>query len=269
MPKKTKAQRRQEARAAAAAAAAISTSTNPPPESVVTVSPPVVSDPVAPVPPVSTAACPAAEPAPADGQLTPELYLKERDLILDLEKANTDQHDKAILQLTAATLAFSITFVDKVAKNPDPSTLHMLGWGWFALVVSMAAMVLSFLTGQKACAKRLAALDNEYSTGTPDNSRNVWVMLTTTFNYTSSTLFFVGLILILLFSWVNMPKGNVSPPDSGPPASKDVVPPKTDPTPTASKGRVMPQPDPTPHPGTGHVPPPPAPRPPSPPPIKK
>lgn len=251
MSKKTKERRRQEQLArerAAAAASAVSTSTNPQPESVVTtVNPPVVPDPTAlavsppaPIPPVSTAATPAAapvEPAPADpcdGQLTPELYQKERALILDLIKANTDQHDKAILQLTAATLAFSITFVDKVAKNPDPGTLPMLGWGWFALVVSMAAMVLSFLTGQKACAKRLAALDNEYSTGTPDNSRNFWAMLTTTFNYTSSTLFFVGLILILLFSWVNMPnasKGNVTPPETSPTAPKDVVPPKTDPTP--------------------------------------
>lgn len=239
------------------------TPANPQRAPVVTVNPPVVTD------PTTLAACPAVAPPPdpCEGELTPDLYHKERALILDLIKANTDQHDKAVLQLTAATLAFSITFVDKVAKNPDPSSLQLLGWGWVALVVSMAAMVLSFLTGQWACAKRLAALDKEYLKQPIGSTRNLWATATTILTHTSSLLFFVGLIVILLFSWVNMPsatKGSVAPPETAP---KDVAP---EPTPTPSKGSVMPQPDPTPLPGTGHIPPASAPKPPpSPPPIKK
>src|SRR5438128_1036169 len=50
----------------------------------------------------------------AAGKLTeylpPEVYKDERKILLDLLKENTDQHDKAILQLTAGMLGLTMTF---------------------------------------------------------------------------------------------------------------------------------------------------------------
>jgi hypothetical protein len=185
--------------------------------------------------------------------MSQELYDKERLLHLDLIKANTDQHDKAILQLTGATLALSVTFVEKIARNPHPDTLILLGLGWAALATSMIVMLASFQTGQTACELGLARLNKRFESGEPQSEFNLWSILTTWFNRASYILFIVGVILILLFSWVNIPTVDAS---KGSRMSKSSQIPR--PTTPAE-----------PHPGTGHPAPSPPARPTTPPPIKK
>lgn len=143
--------------------------------------------------------------APLPVVMSPEQYASERALLADLEKANTDQHDKAVLQLTAATLAISATFIEKIVRIPAPNTLWILGWGWIALTISMVLMILSFWTGRKACRKYQAWLDRAVSVGVGEPEQNRWSTATDSLSGLSCLLFIAGIILILSFSWLNIP----------------------------------------------------------------
>lgn len=189
---------------------------------------------------------------------TDEQYAKERALLLDLAKANTDQHDKAILQITGVALAVSVTFVDKIAHNPDQHSYVWLGAGWAALSLGLTAILLSFQTGHWACNSQLDLLNDEYKTGVRPDQRNHWSEYTTWLNRLSCLLLVLGVVLILIFSWVNLPKGTA--PD-GPSKGDEVSQPQT-PKPSSPA---------EPRPGHGHPAPPSPARParPATPPIKK
>lgn len=144
-------------------------------------------------------------------QLDPGVYQAQRALLSDLEKANAEQHDKAILQLTAGALALTVTFMEKIAPHPLPSTRPWLAGGWLALVLSMAAMVSSFLTGQRACRYQMELLDKEFGEGMRPSQRNKWSTITTWLNVFSFALFLVGVACILTFSWFNLPTVDEQP----------------------------------------------------------
>ena len=180
------------------------------------------------------------------------------NVLLDLNKANTDQHDKAILQLTAGALALTVTFMEKIAPHPLPNTQYWLAGGWALLAASMAAMVLSFLTGQNACRRQLALLDIEFREGMRPPQTNRW----------SSQVFYgvdlAGVVAILVFSWLNL---TVDVASSA--AQQTIMHGGTSQVNDTSKPiPVVPTPQPVtpsqPNPGHGHTPPPPPAMPPRP-----
>lgn len=99
--------------------------------------------PVPPVPPLPP--IPTPEPPVPCPEMEPAIYKAEREILLELIKENTAQHDKAVLQLAAGALALSVTFLTDIAKNPEGCTYGWLGFGWVFLVVSMICIVASFV----------------------------------------------------------------------------------------------------------------------------
>jgi hypothetical protein len=190
-----------------------------------------------------------------------------------LQKANTDQHDKAILTLTAGMLGLTITFISNIAPNPPPWTMIFLASGWGGLVLSMVAMLCSFLTGQWACEDQIKLLDQHAAKGIRPEQKNYWSKWTKLLNTSSLALFIVGIILVAIFSGINLLART-------PAAAKSQQPPAQGPNDLADTPKVVPltvpgQPSPaTPNPGSGHTPPSsppvtPAAPPPSSPPTKK
>jgi hypothetical protein len=140
-----------------------------------------------------------------DAAVQEDVYLKERAVMLDLIRANADQHDKAILQLTAATLGVSVTFIAQVAKSPLSCSWWLFGTGWTLLFLSLFAMLTSFHTGQRACHEQLHGWDALYRDGTPQPECNSWSTATTWLSRGSCALFLLGVLMILIFSWINLP----------------------------------------------------------------
>ena len=134
------------------------------------------------------------------------------------------------------------------------------------LVASMTVMVLSFLTGQKACRVQLALLDKEYQDEERPAQTNLWSTVTVWLNGSSFFLFLGGVVLILIFSWLNLPNAQLATPSMSEAKGENS---------TMLEGSRQPQPPSLlppsqPKPGTGHPPPtPPVPVRPAPPPDKK
>jgi hypothetical protein len=221
----------------------------------------------------SLAVAPPAVAPPAAECLTQDIYAGERKLLLDLLKENTDQHDKAILTLTAGMLGLTLTFISNIAPHPPLWTMKYLVLGWGGLIVSIIAMLGSFLTGQWACEHQIELLNQHAQKGVRPDQTNYWSTWTRILNTGSLCSFVIGIIFIAIFSGINMLKREPTEPAKGDQTAtqggQDLADtPKLPPVTLPSRPAAPPS-----NPGTGHIPPTspvtPAAPPPSPPPTKK
>ena len=120
--------------------------------------------------------------------------------------SGAQQHDKAILTLSAGALALSLVFISDIAKNPSPETLPFLAWSWGILVVSMCLVLCSFHASMYAfrChGKHLDTLRSKPETD-PSTLKNSWNVATLALNFAALVCFVVGAILLLLFAYINL-----------------------------------------------------------------
>jgi hypothetical protein len=157
--------------------------------------PPVVLPPDAPPPP---------DPDPDESTLSYEVYLSEREKLIDIESKSSDLHDKSVLQLTAAALGLSVTFMEKIAPHPAPYTLKYLFVAWTLLGLSIVFIVSSFLLSQMSCRRQRQLLDEEYTKQKIPkqiNRASEWTIRTSFAGYVT---FVSGIGLLLVFSAWNM-----------------------------------------------------------------
>lgn len=139
----------------------------------------------------------------SNGEITQETYEKYRAVLVDLEKANTDQHDKAVLQLSTATLGVSATFA---GTSFSASSFSALIAGWCFLVFSIILMLLSFYFGKRACTEQRTNWDEMYRSGHVSEQNNSidrleWLTNLTTFF--GSGCFVIGLVFCLISCGIN------------------------------------------------------------------
>lgn len=139
---------------------------------------------------------------------------KYKDYLLDdrkqsvlAERDTAQQFDKAILTLAAGALALSITFINQIAPQPKPYSIYWLIIAWSFFCLSLLSTLISFLTSQAACRKQRDILDeeilqsNKKCSNTKDNKAAFWTNL---LNYFSIGFFILGVILLIVFSAMNL-----------------------------------------------------------------
>jgi hypothetical protein len=89
-----------------------------------------------------------------------ELYLSERTRLSAGKQEQSKAYDQTILTYSAGAVALSITFLEKVVKNPNAKGWLYVSWIWFAL--AMMVTVYGYLMSQKAFEGEIAQLDMRY-----------------------------------------------------------------------------------------------------------
>ena len=125
-----------------------------------------------------------------------------RKHLYDALHAASRDYDQAILTLAAATLALSVTFVKDIAPHPVGDTRLLLLGAWGGLVVSIVAMLASFLTSQHVIRDRLAATFEPDATPAPP--RDNYELATEIFNGVAGAGFVLGLALLGWYALANM-----------------------------------------------------------------
>ena len=140
-----------------------------------------------------------------------DTYLKIRQLYDEAELEVSGRYDKWILTLSGGALGLSITFIEKIAKNPTPDTLFWLKFSWGCLVISLLAALLSLVTSQSAIRENRKELDLAYSEKrAPSLSFPRWfTYITNGLNWGSLLLFILGVIFLCIFSFKNIDQKNV------------------------------------------------------------
>jgi hypothetical protein len=147
-----------------------------------------------------------SENNPMNEPLEQETYLKTRQSYNEAELEVSGRYDKWILTLSGGALGLSITFIEKIAKNPTPDTLFWLEISWVCLVISLLTALLSLVTSQSAIRENREELDLAHSENrAPSLSFSRWfTYITNGLNWSSLILFILGVVFLCVFSFKNI-----------------------------------------------------------------
>jgi hypothetical protein len=134
------------------------------------------------------------------------LYEKYRDHMIELQKLNSQNFDKAILSLSTTTLGLSLAFIKDIVNLENAACISILKLSWIALVLAIIITLLSFLFSQSAITKQLEYAD-EYYLQNKDASlekTNCFDILNRWSAYFSALFFILGIILTVIFVQSNI-----------------------------------------------------------------
>ncbi|MCD6394148.1 MAG: hypothetical protein J7M40_11645 [Planctomycetes bacterium] len=138
--------------------------------------------------------------------LDKETYHNTRQAYNEAELEMSGRYDKWLLTLSGGALGLSITFIEKIAKNPTENTLFWLKISWACLVLSLLLALLSLVTSQSAIRENRQELDLAYSEDrAPRFSFPRWfTWVTNALNWGSLLLFITGIAFLCIFSFKNI-----------------------------------------------------------------
>jgi hypothetical protein len=128
---------------------------------------------------------------------------KYRDQLVKARHDASQDYDRAVLTLTSATLALSVTFLHDIAPQPKPGSNALLLLSWVLLGAGLIATFVSLLTSQWALRQAIADVD----AGKTDKLQHPGGRLafaTEVLNVVAGIGFVVGLVFLAGFAFVNM-----------------------------------------------------------------
>lgn len=149
--------------------------------------------------------CPPPTTSEAPENTSRDEYLKTRSDYSNLSTNQSNLLDKSILTVSGVTLAFSLTYIDKIAPLNNAQFPLLIVSAWICLSVSCAFTIISLHAAYKCTCSYINQYDNNYKnneTGNKLTSR--WETLTSLSNNFSLVLFITGLILLIAFSTLNI-----------------------------------------------------------------
>jgi hypothetical protein len=92
-----------------------------------------------------------------------EAFFKERESLKTTSLTISSLYDKWALVLAGGALGFSLTFVEKIAPNPIPWTLFLLGSSWVMFITTIVLELYAITTSQRAVDREIELLDKDYN----------------------------------------------------------------------------------------------------------
>lgn len=153
-----------------------------------------------------------------------KVYLGEREGLNKMELEVSGRYDQWLLTLAGGALALSITFLDKIAPHPEPSTLRWLIVAWGFLLITLILGLVSLLTSQSAIRRQRDILDHmqEPQTAPSGPMKNRKATATRWLNVSSMVFFALGIVFLCVFSVLNPPKEDAAMAASSDKARKPV-----------------------------------------------
>jgi hypothetical protein len=141
-----------------------------------------------------------------ESPLDPETYIGTRQSYDKAELEVSGRYDNWILTLSGGALGLSITFIDKIAKNPTIDTLLWLKLSWGCLILSLLTALASLVTSQSAIRENRKELDQaNIGKRAPRLRFPKWfTWITNGLNWAALVLFILGTIFLCFFSFKNI-----------------------------------------------------------------
>jgi hypothetical protein len=134
------------------------------------------------------------------------LFERNKDELVAKQIANSTSFDTAVLTLSSAFLALSITFIkDVVAPLSEASALCLLYVSWILHCLALISTVASFMVGQSSYRALIAAAERYYLKEEAD-AYNVSVTTAKrleTLNNLNGGFFILGTVVLLVFVIAN------------------------------------------------------------------
>jgi len=130
-------------------------------------------------------------------------YLQYWSMLAEMESKNYTNYENTIITLSAAFLAFSVSFLALFKSAPESgavfSNLPTLELSWVAFAISVISMLVCFLAS--GLAHRFVMYDwrDARQSATASNRRNPWKATVIVLYVVSGIGFIAGVILLLSF----------------------------------------------------------------------
>ena len=138
-----------------------------------------------------------------------EIFDSFRDELYKRQLSNSEAYDKAILSLSSAGLALSLTFIKFIVPLQNADYLILLKTSWVLFLISVITTIFSFLIGNKGISTQLKYAEEYYIDGKASafNKFNVYSYLNSKLNYASGGLFLIALTCVVGFVTLNINNG--------------------------------------------------------------
>ena len=135
-----------------------------------------------------------------------ELYRQYCEEISKRQLSNNEAFDKAILSLSSAGLALSLTFFKFVVPLNDAVCINILERSWFLFLAAIICTLFSYVTSQQALKTEVKHAEKYYLEDNDDYSskNNPAGNLTEALNVISGFLFVFALISVVYFVTQNI-----------------------------------------------------------------
>jgi hypothetical protein len=133
-------------------------------------------------------------------------YLRQRQAFIEAGQRGRQRLDQLLIAGASGALVLSVTFLEKIAPNPVLRSRPYLLAGWVILLLALALSMLGFEASTRAFSEGVRGLDRQVLTGKLyDPTTNVWDRRTAGLNRASLAAFFIGMALLVLFAFLNVP----------------------------------------------------------------
>lgn len=139
------------------------------------------------------------------GKMERNEYLEECNILNAGEGNAADKFDKTIILLSAGALGISFSFLSEIKSPPEFQWLLILTWG--LLIVSLIVALSNLLVSQISFSKQREILDKLYMGANRDElEENKFSKWTNKLNFVSLSCSIFGIILLSIFSYINLNK---------------------------------------------------------------
>ncbi|MCD6704476.1 MULTISPECIES: hypothetical protein [Vibrio] len=145
-----------------------------------------------------------------------EIHDKFREELLKRQLSNNEGYDKAILSLSSAGLALSLTAIKFVVPLETASYLWALKMSWVLFLLTVLSTLAAYLIGNKAIDKQLEIAEDYYLKAlvSAQTAKNPYQKINTMLNRFTGIFFGVAISLVVLFVILNIksdPMANKNP----------------------------------------------------------
>jgi hypothetical protein len=138
-----------------------------------------------------------------------EMFDSFRDELLKRDLSNTENYDKSILTLSAASLGLSLTAIRFIVPLETANYMWLIKSGWLLLLGSIISSLVAFLVSNRAISVQIANAEDYYIKCIREafDRKNIYLRINAFLNYVTGLMFAVALTAIVAFVTLNINSG--------------------------------------------------------------
>ncbi len=141
-----------------------------------------------------------------------EMFDSFRDELLKRDLSNTENYDKSILTLSAASLGLSLTAIRFVVPIETASFIWLIILGWLLLLGSIITSLAAFLISNKAIGIQIKSAEDYYLGCIAEafSRKNTYLKINSILNQVTGLMFAAAISVIVAFVIFNINSGAIA-----------------------------------------------------------
>jgi hypothetical protein len=135
-----------------------------------------------------------------------DIHDKSREDLLKRQLSNNESYDKAILSLSSAGLALSLTAIKFVIPLDQATNLYALKLSWILFLITIICSLSAYLIGNIAISRQLEIHEDYYikCLVKAQTENNIYSKINSIFNIVTGVVFACAISLVIYFVIVNL-----------------------------------------------------------------